>query len=729
MFAWLMVVQWLAGIAAALVISPTAWNGAASQISINVYLAIFIGGLIAALPILLAIFHPGEWLTRHVIAIAQMLFSALFIHLTAGRIETHFHVFGSLAFLAFYRDWRVLITGTLVAGLDHALRGMFWPQSVFGVLAASPWRTLEHVGWIAFEDVILIMSCQRGQREILGIAQRTAALRQSQDRTRSIITTALDAVITFDTDGHILEFNPQAEQLFGMTAAQAAGQSVLDRLADPRERARLRDELAPCLATGQGGLLGRRLEITALRSNGETFPAELAISPMRWGDAWLFSVFLRDITDRKDREKQAQLRLDKEMAEAANRAKSAFLANMSHEIRTPMTAIVGYAELLLEPSRTISDRHDTLQVIRRNAHHLLQLINDILDISKIEAGKMTVEPAPADLPRLIGEVTSLVRPRAMDKELEMHVVFDGPIPRQITTDALRLRQILVNLLTNAVKFTIRGHVKLTVSCPDGGQSGKVIFDVADTGVGISPDQMKRLFLPFSQADESTTRRFGGTGLGLAISKQLAALLNGDVTVESTLNVGTRFRLILNAGPLVETDLIAASAEELLPASAPEKFTANKTRLNGAILLAEDGPDNQALISTLLRQAGAKVKVADNGRVAVTMARAEKFDLILMDMQMPELDGYGAACELRQRGFTTPIIALTAHAMSGDRQKCLDAGCTDYLTKPINKGDLLRVAAHYLAESQSTENAVADVADTVKELVSITQSAATPSPVG
>ena len=400
----------------------------------------------------------------------------------------------------------------------------------------------------------------------------------------------------------------------------------------------------------------------------------------------------------------SQLGQERDRAEAANRAKSAFLANMSHEIRTPMTAIVGYADLMLEPEQTLSDRQDCLQVVRRNGQHLLDLINDILDISKIEAGKMNVAPVQTPLPQALADLVSLLRPRALSKRLKFELEACGPIPSQITTDPLRLRQILLNLLGNAIKFTNTGEVRLRVALEQAEDKAALRFDVIDTGMGMSPEQMPRLFQPFTQADESTTRRFGGTGLGLAISKRLAELLGGDITVQSERGKGSTFTIRIDPGQLDGVEMLHGLTEAILPKPSSSATTAGPLLLQGRILLVEDGLDNQRLISLHLRRAGAQVDIADNGRIGVdrfeaAAAQGEPYDLLLMDMQMPELDGYGAASLLRSRGVQTPIVALTAHAMADDRQKCLSAGCTDYLTKPIERQLLLQTVAEYLARAR------------------------------
>jgi signal transduction histidine kinase/DNA-binding NarL/FixJ family response regulator len=392
-----------------------------------------------------------------------------------------------------------------------------------------------------------------------------------------------------------------------------------------------------------------------------------------------------------------ELSAAKEMAEAASRAKSSFLANMSHEIRTPMTAIMGYSETLLEPDQTISDRQDALQVIRRSARHLLELINDILDISKIEAGKMTIERIPTDIVQITADVVSLLRPPAIEKGLNFKLAFGDSIPRTIQSDPLRIKQVLMNLIGNALKFTESGEIRLKISSEINNESVLVVFEVTDTGIGMSREQIQRLFEPFTQADTSTTRRFGGSGLGLTISKRLSELLGGGLVLESLPGVGSLFRLTIDGGPSAGVEMLHGLTEAVITTRSHEPVH-HRIRLQGRVLLAEDGPDNQRLISQHLRKAGADVEIAENGRVAVDLVRSQSFDVILMDMQMPELDGYAATSELRDRGCKLPIIALTAHAMAEDRAKCLASGCTDYLTKPIKKNKLLTVLSGYLPGS-------------------------------
>jgi len=414
------------------------------------------------------------------------------------------------------------------------------------------------------------------------------------------------------------------------------------------------------------------------------------------------------------RRRSADLQKALERAESANRAKSQFLANMSHEIRTPMTAILGFADILLEAELESEDRDTAIHAIRRNGQHLLALINDILDLSKIEAGRLTTEYVQCSPLEVVADVCTLAQGWAEAKELRLAAECRGPIPETIWTDPTRLRQILVNLVSNAVKFTHAGEVRLAVSLLHDAQSAdqpdasaRLQLDVSDTGIGLSPEQLSTLFQPFTQADASTTRNYGGTGLGLAISKRLAEMLGGDLTASSGPGEGSTFSLMFDVGSLAGVKLLdapqipeAAKAEALTPA--PTALgTREKALLNTSILLVEDGPDNQRLITFILRKAGAVVAVAENGQIAVEdVLRAETlgrpFDVILMDIQMPVLDGYGATRRLREVGYAGAIVALTAHAMAGDREKCLQAGCDDFATKPIDRQTLIATICKHVS---------------------------------
>lgn len=382
-------------------------------------------------------------------------------------------------------------------------------------------------------------------------------------------------------------------------------------------------------------------------------------------------------------------------AESANVAKSEFLANMSHEIRTPLTAILGFTEMLMEPNHSGAQQQEWLHVISRNSKHLLMLVNDILDLSKIEAGKLTLLPQRCDLCAAISEVVSMMRVRAEQAGLFLSMEYRTEIPEMILADGARLRQVLVNLTRNALKFTRRGGVHIATSFLPAWRNDRpaIQIKIVDTGIGIAPEHMEHLFDSFYQADASNSRQYGGTGLGLAITHRIVEMMEGEVTVESEHGRGSTFTVTIPTGPLDGVAMLAQPNETIRDMPDSELHPTPTRSLEGVrVLLAEDGPDNQRLIEALLTNAGAEVEIVPNGALAVQRALAEPFDLILMDMQMPEMDGYQATRRLRSKGYDRPIIALTADALADDRDKCLKAGCTVYLAKPIDHDRLLDTVA-------------------------------------
>jgi signal transduction histidine kinase/CheY-like chemotaxis protein len=371
--------------------------------------------------------------------------------------------------------------------------------------------------------------------------------------------------------------------------------------------------------------------------------------------------------------------------ERASQAKSEFLAHMSHEIRTPMTAILGFAEML-EEDKLSPEQLDHLTTIRRNGEHLIAVINDILDLSRVEAGRLELEMGPTRPDAIVREVAALIEPRAAERGLELRIDVAASAKGTIRSDATRLRQVLINLAANAVKFTESGSVRLAVRADT---DRTLRFEVDDTGPGIPPEKLGEIFRPFTQVDASMSRRYGGAGLGLAISSRLAKALGGELSVESQVGVGSRFVLRIRAESITER---AETPSVTSPTRSP-------SRLHGRVLIAEDGADNRRLLAHLLERWGLEVEIAENGaqaleRVAACAERREPVELVLMDMQMPEVDGYEAARSLRARGFQGPIIALTAHAMEGSREACLAAGCDDFLTKPVDRAQLRAALAGY-----------------------------------
>ncbi len=451
------------------------------------------------------------------------------------------------------------------------------------------------------------------------------------------------------------------------------------------------------------------------------------------------NAIVQDITDRKRQE--VRLRESEQSALAANRSKSEFLANMSHEIRTPMAAILGYADVLLGHLKDPDNRNCVL-VIKRNGQFLLELINDILDLSRIEAGKMDVEIETCELAGLVSDIDSLMQVRASEKQIELSARFTTPVPATIETDTIRLRQVLINLIGNAIKFTEQGSVRLEVgivhSSPEGNtkdadvptpdwkaidhaNATRLSFTIHDTGIGMSQEQQNRLFKPFSQGDSSVTRQYGGSGLGLAISRRLIDMLGGDIFVESESGNGSTFRVTLPIESLEGAELVTPTINHQVNLDPDDRLEPRK--LNCRVLVVDDRRDVRHISQHFLEKAGATVATAEDGQQGIDTALAAQnsghpFDLIVMDMQMPTLDGMQATAELRSAGFEMPIIALTADAMKGDREKCLNGGCDDYLTKPIDHVKLVGIVARYTQEvsCESLAKMRAEKMETLKKLL-------------
>ncbi len=405
------------------------------------------------------------------------------------------------------------------------------------------------------------------------------------------------------------------------------------------------------------------------------------------------SSIVQDITDRKLQEKRLQE--SERNALAASKSKSEFLANMSHEIRTPMAAILGYADVLLGYLKDPDNRNCVL-VIKKNGKYLLELINDILDLSRIEANKLDLQIEKTNLLRLVADIRSLMHVRASEKNLLLVASFDSAVPEVIETDPTRLRQVLINLLGNAVKFSETGSVVLSVRLIMQPQVA-IEFAVSDDGIGISKEQLSRLFKPFSQADTSVTRQYGGSGLGLAISQRLVEMLGGELLAESELGKGSTFRVILPIAISQDQRMIQPVLDEQSPEN--DDVRIHPRQLSCRVLVVDDRRDVRYISQHFLEAAGARVSTAEDGQEGIDVAIAardtgEPFDVVVMDMQMPNLDGLQATATLRSHGIEWPVIALTADAMKGDRDRCLNGGCDDYLSKPIDQAELIEMIGHY-----------------------------------
>ncbi|MBC7660810.1 MAG: response regulator [Chitinophagaceae bacterium] len=485
------------------------------------------------------------------------------------------------------------------------------------------------------------------------------------------------AVFMVDPRGIITTWNDGAKRILGYESREIVGRSI-SILSNPSER-----QAELCIKDMQQAEIGKHYEVERepMRADGRIFSARVSLSAI-WDKASElkgFSIVVNDITDRKKAEND--LKKAKEEAEAASLAKSAFLANMSHEIRTPLGVILGLSDLICSSEVSPEEWEEYTVAIRRNGELLLKIINDILDISKVEAGRLELENIETDIEELVSDVHTLLQIKASEKSLHFTAKCLGDVPSGITMDALRLKQILFNIVGNALKFTHEGFVTLQAHADE--EFKILTFEVKDSGPGLTEDQVERLFTPFTQADVSTTRKFGGTGLGLALSRRLANAMGGNLWISETQpGHGTTFTLTL---PLT----INSEAKKRDPVT--WDHTEHAVSLQGLkVLIVDDSPDNLMVVSRMLSKSGANVTTCDGGRNALLLAAEELFDVILMDLQMPELDGYKVTETLRQRGFTKPIFALTAHAFKEERARCLRSGFDGHLIKPVNKDQLVKV---------------------------------------
>jgi PAS domain S-box-containing protein len=519
------------------------------------------------------------------------------------------------------------------------------------------------------------------------------------NRLAAVVENCGDFIGICSPDGKPIYINRAGRGMVGLPPGETIINShIFDYFAD-EDQGRLEQEAIPALH--REGHWSGEVRFRNIRTGQYT--------PTRWNmfvvrdpsdeNSEVWATVSPDITEHK--KLQAALRENERLALAANRSKSEFLANMSHEIRTPMAAILGYADVLLDRMKDAENR-DHVGIIKKNGQYLLELINDILDLSRIEANKLEVAVEPFSLSKFIADIQSLVQVRVDEKGLAFEIRFETEVPETLQSDPIRLRQILINLLGNAVKFTDHGRVVLAIkTIVQPGKTPQIEFAVIDEGIGISEEQMQRLFQPFTQGDTLITRNFGGSGLGLAISKRLIDLLGGEIAVESTLGHGSTFRVRFDA-PGIEESTMVRPRVDVLPEEESRAEEESRVHLDCRVLVVDDRRDVRRISQLFLERVGATVTTAENGQEGVDAAlrayqAGEAFDVILMDMQMPVVDGLEAVRMLRDAEVEQPVIALTADAMEGDRQRCLRGGCDDYLSKPIEHGALVKMVAYYTQE--------------------------------
>lgn len=692
-FAWLMALQWVAGVIFSIWISPVAWKGTSSSVHPHVLMAVFIGGLITSLPIFLALKYPGTVVTRHTIAVGQVLMSALYIHLMGGRIETHFHVFGSLAFLAFYRDWRVLISASVVVALDHFFRGLYFPMSVYGEVTGVEWRWLEHAAWVVFMDVFLFIGTAISLQEMRTTADRqarleeanaaikeaTAELEQKTSLLNSIMAGMGEGVIAANEQGEIILTNPAADALLGKEFLDVPYSEWSEGFGIFQEegQAHCRSEELPLAKAIRGESVDSE-ELLVKRGDFRG-PVWLEVSgrPLRdlaGGQTGGLVVF-REVTERK--RLMAGMQRAQEHAESANRAKSEFLSRMSHELRTPLNSVIGFAQLM-ELAHLPGKCTNYVSRIQQAGHHLLGLINEILDIARIEVGKLSLSSEPVHLESSLSNAVALVAPLARERNVRVHLLESGE-ETYVRADKQRLSQILLNVLSNAIKYNRDdGSVTVSVSMT----LDKVTIGVTDTGCGIEQHQVHKLFQPFERLG-AEQRPVEGTGLGLAVSKGLAEAMGGSLYLKSNTSMGTTFELSL---------AIAAKPQRL----ASESLVVSNSLVSSTgatVLLVEDNPANIHLMEEIFSELPTlTLHVADHAADGVKLARQIKPDLILLDLHLPDHPGsWVLECIQQIPGCEhIPVLVVSADATERERDRLLAKGAVAYITKPFQVQELLAI---------------------------------------
>ncbi len=559
-------------------------------------------------------------------------------------------------------------------------------------ITESPWVRL-----IGFVTVLCLLSWYLYLGKILEQLNPSKAV---PGRVRETLDTLAEGLLAIDRKGRIALCNQAFAITLGEDPDKLVGRKVVELPWQRETTLSLEPGMFPWDRVLSGEQTLSQATLKLLASDGSVRIYQVNCAPVVGKETQVRVVFccFEDVTELEAQ--KVELAESRASAEAANQAKSEFLANMSHEIRTPMNAILGFTEVLRrgmydDPAQ----QTEYLETIHSSGQHLLRLINDILDLSKVEAGRLEVERLPCCPHQLLLEVVNVLKVKADEKNLRLDCQTPGGLPEVIETDPGRVRQILTNVVGNALKFTQTGGVSIVAKMLCGTKT-RLQIDIIDTGVGMSEEAQSKIFDPFSQADSSITRRFGGTGLGLTISKSFAESLAGALTVKSVAGEGSTFTIIVDAGEIdSEARILDISDFEVESRQARKTERGKKYRFNGSrILLVDDGEANRQLIKLVLQRNGCLVETAVNGQQAVDKATTSDYDVILMDMQMPVMDGYTATRKLRELGLDLPIVALTANAMRGDEEKCLQAGCTGFLTKPV---DIDRVLA-YLAELLGAE---------------------------
>ena len=689
LFAGLMIVQWIAAIAAAYWLSPLTWIGSASAPHVHVGAAFYLGGLITLLPVALVLLQPGMAVTRYVIATCQVLMSTLLIHLTGGRIETHFHVFASLVFLSFYRDWRVLVPATIVVAADHFIRGVYWPQSVFGVLTASEWRWLEHAGWVLFEDAFLVSACLRSKAEMWSIAERTAELHASEARYRAIVARAEGIFLADASTGRLLECNTAFLSLLGYTAEEVRDLPLHDIDTGGAE------EVERLIAQ----LLERQAPMTVERRyrsrDGSILEVSVTLSPLASGRGDAVCGAVRDVTEHRQTE-QALRRTEEQLRQAHKMDAVGQLAGgIAHDFNNLLTAILGYAEILSEALGPDHPRRREAEQIARAGRTAASLTRQLLAFSR----RQVLQPAVLDLNGVVTNVEKMLR-RLIGEHIDLVIRLAPELPR-IRVDAGQLEQVLLNLAVNA-RDAMRDGGRLTIETRAVDLSAGneydlppgrcVLLRVVDTGCGMSAAVQAHLFEPFF-----TTKAPGkGTGLGLSTVYGIVTQSGGAIAVESAPGKGAAFVIVLPS---------AGAADE---AAAPAAVTRPTRRRSETVLLVEDEDQVRELASLALQRAGYQVIEAPHPQEAIDRLARHKgpVHLILTDVVMPGMNGRVMVEKLISRFPDARILFMSGY--TDDALAPLGVAPADvaFLNKPFTPNELAERVREVLESSPAGSAAVA-----------------------
>ncbi len=581
-----------------------------------------------------------------------------------------------------FQHWLII---AIIINLVAQLCFMLWSSKLFDAAftTAHLLRTLSYVCVLIGLGASILKSYKNAETESKLIIKTQKALEASEVRNRTLVSSLVDGMVTINDTGIIENINTSGCRIFGYSKLELLGKNIKTLIPEyhPENNNKKSDAHKK---TTHVNIIGNIQKTTGLKKTGEKFPIDLSVSEMMIGGYKKYSGIIRDDTEQN--KIKNEIISSKNEAILANRAKSEFLATMSHEIRTPMNGVIGMSELLQNTDLS-PEQQDYVDTIISSGHALVELINDILEFSKIEAGKIELERISFNLKSTIHEIIQLLSIKANEKNIELMFNYHSNCPQQIIGDKGKIRQILLNLIGNAIKFTEKGHVTVDIDCTPSDGNVSFHFKIQDTGIGIEKIKIDKLFEAFTQADGSTSRKYGGTGLGLSISKKLVCLMKGEIGIESTLGKGSNFWFNLDLEK--ETVEYEKNTNYNSKNRKTHNHEINIDNIKGNILLVEDIVVNQKVATGLLSNFNLSIDIANHGLEAIQMIADKKYDLILMDCQMPVMDGFEATRIIRKTDTDIKIIAVTANALSEDQEKCIDAGMNDHLGKPFNRDQLIK----------------------------------------